>query len=391
MLILFSIAPLHASEWKVNGSIHQAISYDDNVVMREHSEASPIYALTPTLNIAHRTDVSEIKANASYGIQRYFDKTEFDRENQNYGISGRYSTEDIDWGLRANYSLTPARDTAEQESGDFSTDSDRETYSVSPTISYRLSELDSLLLSAHYTNTDYSEGDNDGKAFDTPDNLNDYVDKGINLTWSRQWSELYTSSLNVFYSKYKSFSSDGVSPNQTKSDSGGANISLTYFLSEKWELFATVGGRMTKTKGFNGVSNTSAGYLIDSGVNYTGESVFAEFSIKKSLEPSSQGPLNDQFRINLDLEYKLTERLSLSVLNSYQHTESVIEEGGGNERRNYTFNPSLNWQVARDWTLSGSYRYRYQKKPIGVAEETAHSNLYMLSVNYNWQGLSIAR
>jgi len=390
MLMLTCITPLQAGEWKIKGNIYQALSYDDNVIMRETPEASPVYALTPTLNVSHRTDVSEISANASYGIQRYLDKTEFDRENQNYGVSGRYSTENIEWGGVANYSLTPARDTAEQESGNFSTNSDRETFFVSPSVSYQLSELDRLTLSGHYTNTSYSTFEDE--SLTTFDSLNDYVDKGLNLSWSRRWSELYTSSLNIFYSNYESSGNNGIASNQIKSDSGGANISLTYFLSEKWELFGTVGGRVTKTKEANGISNTSAGYLIDSGVNYIGESLLAEFSVKQSLEPSSQGPLNDQLRISLDLEYKLTERISISLLNSYQESESVNGNGdSSNKRKNYTFNPSLSWRLAPDWTLSGSYRYRYQKRPIGAFEETANSNLYMLSVNYSWPGLSVAR
>ncbi|MCK5830869.1 MAG: outer membrane beta-barrel protein [Methylococcales bacterium] len=388
MLILTSISPLQAGEWHVKGNIFQSFSYDDNVIMRENPEASTIYALTPTLKVSHQTDVSEITANASYGIQRYFDKTEFNRENQNYGISGRYSTENIEWAGVASYSLAPARDTAEQESGDFSTDSDRETFFVSPSVSFQLSELDRLTFLAHYTNTSYSTDELDNVESSTTDSLSDYVDKGLNLSWSRQFSELYTGSISIFYSNYKSSDYNREPTNQKESDSGGANISLTYFLSEKWEIFGTVGGRVTNTKRFNGGSKTSSGYLIDSGVNYKGEVLFAEFNVKQSLEPSSQGSLNDQFRISFDLEYKITERFSASLLNSYQESESV---DSSDKRRNYTFNPSLSWKITPDWTLSGSYRYRYQKRPIDGLEETANSNLYMLSVNYIWQGLSVAR
>lgn len=384
-IMLLGMEPLMADEWEIRGRVDQELSYDDNVTMREDSEASLIYAITPELSLLHRTDVSEIVANASYGIQRYFDISRLDRDNQNYGVDGKYFTDSTVWGVSVNYGLTPSRDVAEQESGDFDINTERESFSVEPSVVYQISERDKLFLSTKYSDIGYTSGF-----------LSDYRDWGVNLKWSRQWSERYTSSFDVFYSNFDSERSISSNNRQIESDSFGANLSSSYLYSEKWTIFGTAGVRFTEMQS-NNLSgrvkkNSSAGFLLDAGLDYTGENLLAKFNVSHSLAPSSQGVLNEQSRVVFDLKYELTERLSASLLSSFQRTKPVDDsEMGGNKRTNFTVNPSISLMITPDWVLSTSYRYRYQERNINNFEEAANSNLYMMSLNYNWQGLSMAR
>ena len=381
--MLLGVTPLRADEWEVKGKIDQNLSYDDNVIMRKDSEASMIYALTPELNFTHRTDVSEITANASYGIQRYFDISELNRDNQNYGVKGKYFTDATLWGLSVNYGLTPSRDVAEQESGLFDLNTEREELSIAPSVNYQLSEQDSVSFSGQYVDIGYSSNV-----------LSDYRDWGLNAKWSRQWSERYTSSFDVFYSNFYS-EGNGFVDSEVESDSFGANLSSTYLFSEKWTIFGTAGVRFTETESnfLGGVTkDSSAGFLLDAGVDYTGESLSAKFNVNQSLIPSSRGDLNEQSKATADFKYEFTERLSASLLTSFQRLKPVDSNNSSrNKRTNFTVNPSISLMLTPDWVLSTSYRYRYQKRDISNFEESANSNLYMMSLNYSWQGLSMAR
>lgn len=383
-IMLLGMEPLMADEWEVKGRIDQEFSYDDNVTMREDPEASLIYAITPELSFLHRTDVSEISANASYGIQRYFDISMLDRNNQNYGVDGKYFTDSTVWKLSVNYGLTPSRDVAEQESGDFDINTEREVFSVEPSVVYQISERDKLFFSTRYSDIGYSSNF-----------LSDYRDWGINLKWSRQWSERYTSSFDMFYSNFDSERSSSSNEKKIESDSFGANLSSTYLYSEKWTIFGTAGVRFTETQSNDSLSrvtkDSSVGFLLDAGLDYTGESLLAKLNFSHSLMPSSRGLLNEQSKVTFDLKYELTERLSASLLSSFQRTKPVGDSSGGNKRTNFTVNPSISLMITPDWVLSTSYRYRYQERNISNFEETANSNLYMMSLNYNWQGLSMAR
>jgi opacity protein-like surface antigen len=230
---------------------------------------------------------------------------------------------------------------------------------------------------------------------------------GLNLAWSRKWTERYSSSLSIFYSNFESSRNSTIDGIETTSDSIGINISSTYLLSEKWEIFGTIGGRVTESDtdfitilGKNSIKNrTEAGFLLDAGFNYNGESLSALFNVNRSLVPSSQGQLNEQSRISLDLDYQITERLSFGMLTSYQESESASIDNGQtesialndqlNNRKNLTIQPSMSWKLSPDWVLSTSYRYRYQERSGN--EKAADSNSIILSINYHWQGLSIAR
>ncbi|MEE9336527.1 MAG: hypothetical protein V3U87_00470 [Methylococcaceae bacterium] len=403
LLIIINITSSNASEWKVNAGIDQNISYDDNVIMREEPEASLIYKVTPSVNLSHKTDVSNLSAYASYGVQRFFDIEDLNRNHQHYGIQGEYNTERTTWELDSLYSSAPARNTAGLESGDFETDADRKTFSISPTVSYQLTEQDRLSLSAQYTNTRFEVSDSEqrllpiicgvktdiGAVVDSACGLNKYEDVSVRLLWLRQWTERYSSTLNVFYSNYDS--SKIFLDDNTKSDSTGLNISSTYLLYENLELFGTVGYRATKTNR-DSIETDSDGFLFDIGAKYNDINWLAELKVNKSLVPSSQGSLNDQTKVSVDLQYKFTERLYASLLSNYQISESV-EGQGLNKRTNITFHPTLSWKLNPDWTVSTSYRYRYQERFLrsSGAEEEADSNLYMLSIHYRWQGLNIAR
>lgn len=374
-----------AAEWSLNAEVKQDIGYDDNVRMLVDPQASFLYQITPVLNFFHKTSVSELTASVSYGYQHFFDISELNRDFQKYGLAGNYQMERITWALASSYHVTPSRDSAEQDSGDFALDSEKTSRSITPSVTYQVTQLDSLNFSPSYSDATYST-----------DDFSDYENKALNLAWSRKWTERYTSSLSVFYSKYESTRNSVIDGISTSSDSFGINFSSTYLLSEKWKIFGTLGGRVTESDtdfisitGINSINNTSQGFLLDAGFDYSGESLSALFNVNRSLIPSSQGQLNEQSRVNLDLNYQITERLSAAMLSSYQESESTSTRNVSGTRKNLTIQPSVRWKLSPDWVLSTSYRYRYQQRP--GEEKAADSNSIMLSIDYNWQGFSIAR
>jgi|GEM_PF-664687 len=393
---------LDAAEWTVSGNLNQSLSYNDNVrMLSQNPEASAIYVLTPTLNFARKTEVWDVQGSASYGLQHYTDIEELNNNPQNYGLSTAYRTERSNTGLSASYSVLPSQNFAEQDTGNFASNASRENISVTPSYSYQFTELDSLISSASYSKSTYSNAGfgNNGADFN---NFNNNETKSINVGWQRQWSELFMQSISVFYSNYESTGQVSAS-----SDSYGINLSSSYQLSEKWQFSGTVGGRITDTSTETAIipgllmmtdQNTSEGFLTDIGVHYTGESLSSNFSLSRSLVPSGQGQLTEQTRVSLDFLYQITERLSSGLTTSYQETDSVSNSnnGLGISRTNIQVSPNINWKLTEDWLLSASYAYRQQERPNSTTIDntrfgTAESNIFMLSINYNWPGLSISR
>ncbi len=411
--LCFCLMPVHSqgAEWSLKGSIDQSLAYDDNVLMlgnnqpSNESRGSFQYRIIPVLTFQHKTDVSELHADALYGTQIYTDIEGLDQKIQNYGLGGIYKTEKFDWGLSANLSITPSRNTAAQNSGVFNTNSDMTMWSVSPSVSYKIDETNSLILRPTYSETSFSDS---GSTSTNPgvfnNNFNNYDSTNVDLTWQREWTERYTSGVNLFYSNYNTqqFLGNNVGiPVPSSFDSVGINFSNTYLWSNNWRFLGTVGGRHTESN-IGDVSTSSLGFLADVGVNYTGESFSSGINFSRSLIPSNQGQLQEQTSVGLNFNYQILERLSASFTTSYQESDVVnnqpTQANSQSTRQNLIIQPSVKWMLSPDWTLGCTYRYRTQE---GVLDTTtlgginsngvADSTLFMLSINYNWQGLKLTR
>jgi hypothetical protein len=213
----------------------------------------------------------------------------------------------------------------------------------------------------------------------------------MGLDWQRQWTERYSSSVSVSRSSFQSSNSN--SNTKLNSQTYNINLSSTYLLSEQWKLFTVIGGRVTFSKNSfagNSIKSQSQGFLINSGVSYKGENSLSQLSFNRSLMPSSQGQLQEQNKLNLNLSYQFTEHLSALLTASYQLTNRSATNGDKNSRENMIIQPAITWHFLQEWTMSGSYRYRSQKSTGSQNKEVA-SNLFMLTINYNWDGLSLSR
>lgn len=410
LCILFVPRLSQGVEWSLKGSVDQSLLYDDNVLMLEknqpsrESRGSFQYRIIPVLTFQHKTDVSEIHANALYGTQIYTDIKGLDQNIQNYGIGGIYKTKRFDWGLAANLSITPSRNTAVQNSGVFNTNSEMTTWSVSPSLSYKIDDINSLILSPTYSETTFTNpGSSTVNSGVFNNNFNNNDSTRIDLTWQRLWTERYTSGVSLFYSNYNTqqLQLGSISGLSTPSsfDSIGINFSNAYLWSEKWKLMATVGGRQTESDN-SGVRSSSFGFLANMGINYTGESFSSGMNFSRSLTPSNQGQLQEQTSVGLNCSYQIVERLSAGFTMNYQQSTLVNNQptltNGQTKRENIVIQPSLNWMLSPDWTLAGSYRYRTQEGGLNNtggnnSNGVADSNLFMLSINYNWHGLKLTR
>lgn len=334
----------------------------------------------------------DIEADASYGLQTYTNKNVQDQKLQNYGLSTVYKTSHSNLGLNTNYSITPTRNTALESSGNFASNASSENWSISPSYSYKLTGRDSLTGSASYSKTTYSS--TDFNSSNSTAGFNDSENQSINLGWQGTWTERLDFSVSPFYSNFKSALSE--------SSSYGINLSSNYAVSKQWILSGTIGGRITDTTVETGVSSgqnvvdqtTSEGFLADLRAGYVGKKLSSSFGLSRSLVPSAQGQLTEQTIINFDLSYKLSERLSSNLGASYQQTDAVnnssVSNGTGLNRTNFMFITGLGWKLTRDCNLVASYQFRRQeiKNPD---TNTADSNMFMLTLNYNWPGLSVSR
>lgn len=372
VLLSFSRLSL-ASQWTIDAKIQQQLGYNDNVRMSKTPQGSLHYTLTPVVNFSHKTANSLIDASASYGIQRYSSIKTLNRTLQNYHINAKYLTDLTVWEIAASMNIAPSLNTASMYSGNFSSNAEKTTQSVNPSFSYKLNEFDTLRLNGSYSETSYT-----GKDF------NNSQTHSINLDWQHSWSDRFSNNISATYSAFSS--------TIQQSSTYNLNLGLNFMLSEQWSIKGTVGGRLTNSEKSTS-KHQSEGFLVNATLDYSGEKLSSQLGINRSLLPSSQGQLQEQDSLNFTLDYALSQKLSTSFSANYQRSNTTATSNQSTSREYLTLQPALNWQIDSDWTISASYQYRTQNSTTGqnTGVSSGFSNSVMLTINYNWQGLSLSR
>jgi|TARA_R110002096_G_scaffold25917_5_gene80576 hypothetical protein len=378
ILFIISIINVQAAQWSLTGSLNPSFEYDDNIFMRDTNKVSDFHSqITPTLKTSYGLENVDITLSTGYTVDRYDKSRYLDQENPFYRLNSIYQTERSSWGLDLSYIESSSRSEAVEDTGDFETNSTSSTKMVSPSFSYQLSERDSIFISGSYYERKFSTIDfSDSESFI------------ITTNWQHQFTERFNGGISISAGNTK-FNED-----KSNTDDDSYNISFTsmYNISEIWAINGRIGLRQVnseKTGTLGDIDKSSdVGSSLDFSVSYSHDVDTANFSIARSISPSSTGEINEHDTIDLSLSRQLSETLTASISSSYQETRSAFDNLSDN-RKYFSVTPSLNWNFRHNTSLGLSYRYRNQKESFDGTN--ADSNTLMLTLNYNWDGLHVSR
>ena len=377
MLSSVAMFNVQAAEWALSGNVNSSLEYDDNIFMRNENKLGDYHAsMSPTLKVAHALENFESSLSTGYVSDRYETSSQLDTDNPFLRFETGYKTERSIWGLDLSYVESSSRSEAEEDSGDFETNSTSTTESISPSYSFQLSERDVLLINASYSTKEYSTTD-----------FSDSRLRSLSTNWQHQFTERFNGGVSLSVSNNKSIGLFSTTDDDTY------NVSLTtkYDLSEIWAINGSVGIRQLnseQTDLFGYTEDSSdAGPSLDMSVNYKGELNNVDVNLSSSISPSSTGGVTEQDRFSLNWSRELSETITARISTSYQKTTSTINSN--DERENISFSPSVNWKFSRDASLGLSYRFRQQKEELDDSD--ASSQTVMLTLNYNWDGFRVSR
>ncbi|WP_288356387.1 hypothetical protein [uncultured Cycloclasticus sp.] len=377
MLSSVAMFNVQAAEWALSGNVNSSLEYDDNIFMRNENKLGDYHAsMSPTLKVAHALENFESSLSTGYVSDRYETSSQLDTDNPFLRFETDYKTERSIWGLDLSYVESSSRSEAEEDSGDFETNSTSTTESISPSYSFQLSERDVLLINASYSTKEYSTTD-----------FSDSRLRSLSTNWQHQFTERFNGGVSLSVSNNKSIGLFSTTDDDTY------NVSLTtkYDLSEIWAINGSVGIRQLnseQTDLFGYTEDSSdAGPSLDMSVNYKGELNNVDVNLSSSISPSSTGGVTEQDRFSLNWSRELSETITARISTSYQKTTSTINSN--DERENISFSPSVNWKFSRDASLGLSYRFRQQKEELDDSD--ASSQTVMLTLNYNWDGFRVSR
>jgi hypothetical protein len=370
-------ANLYSAEWTLDVTGAPVFGYDDNVLLSQDEQESFTFKLSPTLIIGRTDDNMSSSVELGYAIDRFSSVSRLNSENPFARFSTNYSLERIQLGISAGYTEKNVRDEAEEDSGNFSTDATSRTRSISPSVSYRLTEKDTL-------NGSYNYSERLNSAADFADNET----KSVTAGWTHQFTERFTGGLNTTVSNFQTesltFSNDD--------DSYNASVYLGYQLSEVWLVDANIGFRRlnaTRTENTGLVDKeSSTGSTFDVSTTYNQELDSVSFGYSKQLLPSSSGDVNEQDSVTFNWSRQLTELLTANLAASYRETRTASEQLDDEKRENINLSSSLTWQVSSKLGVNFGYQFRQQKRDVSKDVE---SNAVSVTVTYDWDGFRASR
>jgi predicted porin len=372
VIALTHALPVFSAQWTLKPILNPSVEYDDNISMSpSDKEGSFKFSIRPTLLGSYQTETSLISLSTGYTVERYSSDTRSTEDNPFFQLNSNKSFERSSLGLNYSFREAASRDTAAEDTGDFSSRTVITTHSISPSYSYSVSEIDSISINFGYTQREYST-----------DEFRDNETKSVSTSWQRQFSERLNGYTSLSYSNYQSGDSD----TGTKNDNYNVSVGANYELSERWSLRGNIGIRYLDTK-TGTVSSSNSGSSFDLTAAHQSELGSISFSALRGISPSSTGDVNQQDRLSVNWTRRLNERLSLGISSRYIETTSATESSN-NKRENFNISPNLTWNITPKASLKFDYRYRQQKR---TNQATAEGNSVNLSFTYDWQGYRISR
>ena len=376
--------PLSAAEYVIGAKFSPTFTYDDNVQLRENKKGSFISKIQPTLLLSRAEANSKVLFSTGLSVERYAQLDELDREDPFANFSANWNTERSSYGLSASYSERAQRSMAEEDTGDFASNATVESINFSPSYSYQLTEKDSVYANYNYAERKYSDTEN---SIDNPlgTNLNDNKTHTVTTGWQRAWTERLTGGLALTYAQYEA---EGIQ--QSEYDTYNVAVTGSYLLSEKWSLSGQLGYRELENERTllgQRLTDKSSGTLFNLSSTYDGEVNRVTFVLSRSLSPSGEGDVNEQDKVGLVWNRKLSETLSFNIDTSYQESQTV-DRFNTTDREYLQISPTMSWQLQEELNLKFGYQYRDQESSD---RGSADSNMVFLTIGYDWDGLRYSR
>ncbi len=368
LLVTFPVASL-AAGWVADFSFDADAAYDDNFLMNDAEQETWVYSLKPEASLIYLTPVIRSELEARLALKRYSEFDQFDSEDPAFKWKNSYKKERSTWSLDFGYSENSQRDAAEQDTGQFDSNTLVETIFVDPSVVFRVTEKDDLGISFGYTERDYDA-----------DDFSDNENETAGLNWQHKVDEVLSTTANISVSQYTA-DRPNISTNETDYEKITAGFIYNYSASMSINGSAGYFQSDSQKRIFSGpviiiVDAENTGVLLNLGMNYSQEKNDWSFNLSRNLYPSSQGDVEERDSVGVGFEHRFTARSSSGINVSWYNTNSQVED-----RESINITPYYHYRITEKLKLQTSYVFRSFDRQIDGQVE---SNRVKMGLRYSF-------
>ena len=339
--------------------------YDDNVYYtRTDPQSDYVATVRPGFILDYDSELFNVRSRGSVDVLRYLDNTNLDRENYYLFFDGGVNLTER-WKLNGNFSFVndTTLDSQLLETGIVTLRTDRKQYNGGGDLLYQLTERSTAGLRYNHQSTRYDSNLYENYDYDT-----------VNLSWDYRFNHGLDRFTVVPYYGYWRADTSNV-------NNYGLSLGLSHIFSETLTLEVAAGPRYTQTERIfpeytlvfdpnTGTfkvntknvtasdSNWGAAGNIELKKNWT--LTTANIGYNHDLQFTSNAGRNAE-SINVDrffmgVTHKITSRFRAGFSGSFYISESASDLGN-QDQRYLTLTPSLDYQLARNYSLRLVYSY----------------------------------
>ena len=368
LLVTFPAASL-AAGWVADFSFDADAAYDDNFLMSDTEQESWIYSVKPEVSLIYLTPVMTSELDAKLAVKRYSEFDQFDSEDPAFSWKNSYKRARSTWSMDFGYRESSQRDFAEEDTGQFDSNTIVETVYADPSVVFRVTEKDDLGISLGYTERDYDA-----------DDFSDNENETVGLNWQHKVDEVLSTTANISVSKYQA---DRPNINTNETDYENITVGFIYQYSESLNINGSTGyfqsdsrKRIISGPAVVIVDSENTGLLLNLGMNYSQEKTDWSLSLSRGLYPSSQGDVEERDSLGIGFEHRFTTRSSSGINVSWYNTNSV-----DNDRESINISPYYHYRLTEKLTLQTSYVFRSFDRQLGGEVD---SNRVKLGLRYSF-------
>jgi hypothetical protein len=368
LLVTFPAVSL-AAGWVADFSFDADATYDDNFLMNEAEQESWIYSLKPEASLIYLTPVIKSELDAKLAVKRYSEFDRFDSEDPAFNWKNSYKRARSTWSLDFGYSENSQRDAADQDTGQFDSNTIVETVYVDPSVVFSVTEKDDLGISLGYTEREYDA-----------DDFSDNENETVGLNWQHKVDEVLSTTANISVSQY---TADRPNVNSNETDYEKITAGFIYQYSESMTINGSAGYFQSDSRKriISGpvvliVDSEITGVLLNLGMNYSQEKTNWSFNLSRNIYPSSQGDVEERDSVGIGYERKFTARSSSGINVSWHETNSAAED-----RESINISPYYHYRITEKLKLQTSYVFRSFDRQLGGEVE---SNRVKMGLRYSF-------
>ena len=402
--VLVSISGARAAEWKVEPSLYARGQYNDNVsssVDSSNTEGSSAYTLGPRVKFAgDELNLWDVSVDTRGKITRFQSIEDADSENIFFVFDGGRQTELTNWRLNTSFERNSTFDT------DFDTKTpdlglsdrtERTSKSISPSVSWSMSETSQISLSFNTTEVSYDEV--------TSLNYRNYENDSLNLSANWQYAANHSIGFTSSYNEYESPDAGFFY------DQSVLQLDYKYTINELSNISLSVGSRSLDSLRLNGqivacenpgefeatgqclfsnpilgdLENKEEGVVVNLVYGMQSETELHDFIVSRSVTPSSFGGAQETRSATYRLNIKNTERFSTNLVLAVTEIETIVGVDSSSDRLRYRIEPSIAYKLNKNWKLNASYSLVNQN--ISNSNEDSVSNIFYVSLLLHWPKL----